>query len=144
MARPHHQLLFTLDWSDAALQELVVVARSDHFSGVISLYVAPGELPDLAERLSGFPTSHADQREFTLGQTNIPSLGQIQVTFSCRDSTGHVGVHIKMFCAPSDPSDKPESCAIFLVVVPSDIDRFVNELRLLDEEGQTATLENAA
>jgi hypothetical protein len=144
MLRPRKQLDFSLVWADADMQELVVGASSEHFSGVTSLYVFPGELPALAASLHGFPESTNDQRTLTLGQTNLSSYGHVQVTFSCRDSTGHVGVHIQMQCVPSEPTDRPESCAVLLEVVPSDIDRFVAELRNLNEEGQTATLKNAA
>ena len=144
MTHQPQQLQLSLVWADSDLNEVIVHTRGEHFSGVTSLYVAPGDLADLAGRLSGFPTSREDRRTFVLGQADLSSYGQVQVTLECRDSTGHVGVYVEMQCAPSEPTDKPESCAVLLRVVPSDIDRFVEELRCLTTEGPAATLQNAA
>jgi len=145
VTRPIPQLQFSLVWADSDMHEVVVYARSAHFSGATSLYVAPGELADLAGSLSGFPSSsREDQRNFVLGQPDLASSGEVRGALYCRDSIGHVGVHIEMRCAPSEPNDKPESCAVLLRVVPSDLDRFVEELRRLREQGQSATLTNAA
>lgn len=142
MNRQTSHLELAVVWEDAELQELVVIVRSKKFSGETSLYVAPGKLSSLADHLSGFPRSRDDQREFVLGQPDLSSYGEIRGTLYCRDSSGHVGVHIEMQCAPTEPSDRPESCSVLLRVVPSDIDRFISELRGL-KEGLSASLDNA-
>lgn len=144
MVTSNQQLRFSLVWPGSDIQELAVYAQSEHFSGSVTLYVASDELVDLADRLSGFPVSRADQRTMVLGQASLSGYGLVKITFRCRDSTGHVGVYVEMQCAPSEPMDKAESCAVLLQVVPSDIDRFVKELLALKEEGQVATLLNAA
>ena len=137
---PH--LTFAVVWEDADLQEVIVSVRSKHFSGEANLYVLPSELIGLADQLTGFPRSRDDQREFVLGQRDLSSYGEIRGRLYCRDSSGHIGVHLEMQCAPAEPSDRPESCAVLLQVVPSDIDRFVVELRGL-KEGLAASLANA-
>lgn len=134
------QLQLSVVWADTDLHEVVAEVRGEHFSGVTSLYVIPGELAGLADKLSGFPTSRSDRRTFTLGQADLSGYGQIKVTFSCRDSTGHLSVYVEMRRAPSDPIDEPESCTVLLQAVPSSIDNFVRELRSLTEEGLSATL----
>jgi hypothetical protein len=142
MNRQTSHLIFASVWEDADLQELVVSARSSHFSGETSLYVVPSELISLADHLAGFPHSRDDRREFALGQPDLSSYGEIRGTLYCRDSLGHIGVHLEIRCTPAEPSDRPESCSVLLQVVPSDIDRFVAELRGL-KEGLSASLANA-
>jgi hypothetical protein len=142
MNRQTPHLEFTAVWEDADLQELVVSVRSKHFSGETSLYVVPGELIGLADRLDGFPQSPDDQRDFLLGQRDLSSYGEIRGVLYCMDSSGHIGVHLEMRSTPTEPSDRPESCSVLLQVVPSDIDRFLFELRCL-KEGRSASLANA-
>ncbi len=142
MNRQTPHLEFTAVWEDGGLQELVVSVRSDHFSGETSLYVVPGELIGLADRLDGFPQSRDDQREFLLGQRGLASYGEIRGVLCCQDSLGHIGVHLEMRSTPTEPIDRPESCSVVLRVVPSDIDRFVFELRGI-KEGRSASLANA-
>lgn len=145
MTRPIPQLQFSLVWADSDVHEVVVYVRSEHFSGATSLYVAPGDLARLADNLRGFPSSSPeDRRIFVLGQPDLPNYGEVRGELYCRDSIGHIGVHIRMQCTPYDSSDKPESCSVLLRVVPSDLDRFVEELRCLGEQGQSATLTNTA
>ena len=144
MTQPSHQLQLPLVWADADIHEVVVYARSEHFSGATSLYVAPGQLAELADQLSGFPSSRLDERSFVLGQSNLATYGEVRARVYCRDSTGHIGMFIEMECAPYDVADKPESCALLLRVVPSDLDRFIQELRGITAEGHMATLINAA
>jgi len=135
-------LEFTVVWEDADLQELVVRVHSTNFSGATSLYVVPGEVLSLADRISGFPLSRDDQREFVLGQRDLSSYGELRGTLYCRDSSGHIGVQLELRCEPAEPSDMAESCSVLLRVVPSDIDRFIGELRGL-KEGLSASLKNA-
>lgn len=138
------QLQLSLAWADADIQELVVYARSEHFSGTTSLYIAPGQLMELADTLSGFPSSRDDQRSFVLGQADLPGYGEVRATMYCRDSTGHIGVHVAIHATAADAVDRPESCTVLLRVVPSDLDRFIEELRRLVAQEQSATLMNAA
>ena len=144
MIRSVPQLQLSLVWADDDLHEFVVYASSEYFSGATSVYVAPGDMSKLASRLSGFPSSREDQREFVLGQTDLAGYGEVQGLLYCRDSTGHVGLHIAMRCGASKSGDRPESCAVLLHVVPSDLDRFVEELLALAAVGGVATLKNAA
>lgn len=137
-------LKFAVVWADSDLHEVVVCASSKHFAGETSLYVAPGQLAKLADDLSRFPTSPRDQREFVLGQAGLSDYGEVHGIVYCRDSTGHIGVHIEVRHTPSNPRDKAESCVVVLQVVPSDLDRFVGALRALNQEGDEATLGNAA
>lgn len=135
----------SLAWADADIEELVVHACSEHFSGTTSLYVAPGQIAALADLLSEFPDSPSDIRTFELGQTELSGYGKINGTLYCRDSSGHLGLHIEVFRAPEDERDRPQSSAVLIRLVPSDLDRFVMALRAL--AGQTlptATLASEA
>lgn len=139
------QLRLSLAWSDPDIQEIAVYAASEHFSGATSLYVAPGELTRLADLLSGFPSTRDDQRTFELGHTELSGYGTVHGVLYCLDGTGHIGLHVEVFHPSADPRDKPQSCAILFGVLVSDLDRFVDALRCLDERSsQVATLENRA
>lgn len=145
MNQSRGQFQLSLVWADSDLHEVVVHASSKHFSGETSIYMAPGELADLADLLNEFPSTREDKRTFELGQSDLRGYGKVRGTLYCRDSTGHLGFHVEVFHSPSDPTDKPESCAVLLCVVPSDLDRFLAELRRIGEHDiQVATLANAA
>lgn len=135
-------LTLMLVWVDADIHEVVVSVASANFSGTTSLYVVPGELSDLARRLSGFPSSRDDRRDFVLGQS-FDHYGGVRGTLFCGDSIGHLGLHITIGCEAADTSGISESCSAVLHIVPSDLDRFIIELHNLSEEDQSATLRPA-
>jgi hypothetical protein len=138
-------LEFTVIWNDSSLQEVVVSASSELFSGKVHLYAAPGELKNIAERLRGFPKSQDDKREFTLGQNHLPGYGRANLTLYCKDATGHVTIEVALHSHPIHPNEGAESAMIHIPAVIGDIDRFAAELRSIDNQvGASALLRSAA
>lgn len=144
MTRSVPLLQFSLVWSDEDFHEIVVHAASKHYSGTTSVYVAPGEMRALAATLAGFPAIPKERREFLLGQKGLSDHGEVRVLLFCLDATGHIGVHVEMRSQAFQAGHLPESCSVMFCVVLSDIDRFVDELRGLNEEGGVASLMSGA
>ena len=96
-------LTISLVWADVDIHEVVVSVASGKFSGTTSLYIGPGELSDLADRLSGFPSSPEDQRDFVLGKP-FDRESEVRGSLYCQDSTGHLCMHITISCAPFNSS----------------------------------------
>ena len=144
----HHSaptLAITVVWVDSDLQEVVVSGSSKHFAGRVNLYAGPSELIELAEELRGFPRSADDRREYQLGQDNLAGYGTAHLVFFCKDSTGRVIVQAELRANPKERKLGTESVVVQVVAVPSDIDRFEQELRSIGNHvGASAALKSAA
>ena len=144
----HHSaptLEITVVWTDSDLQEVVVSTSSKHFAGRVNLYAAPSELIELAEELRGFPRSADDRREYQLGHANLAGYGTARFVLFCKDSTGHVIVQAELRANPHEPKLGTESSVVQIVAVPSDIDRFEQEIRSISNQvGASSALKSAA
>lgn len=128
-------------WCDSDLQEISVTVSSKHFSGEVSLYAGYEELNQLANCIHGFPLHPEDRREFVMGQPNLPGYGTVKIELSCQDPTGHVVVQASLRANHDQFADQFESCVVQVNTVPSDIDRFEAELRVISGlAGETAVL----
>lgn len=118
-------------WTDADLQEVVVSASSQAFSGRVNAYAAFGGLIDVADRIRGFPTGPTDQREFEVGQ-NLPGYGSAHVALLCRDATGHLIAQATLQTHAQEEPLGAESSVVHIAFVPADLDRFEQALRRID------------
>jgi hypothetical protein len=138
-------LEFAVVWNDEDLQEVVVSASSDLFSGQVNLYGGPIELESVAESLQGFPVSPTDRREIHLGQDDLSGYGTVRLAVYCTDSTGHLAVEVTMRTFPASQSKRPESAVVVVPAVVGDLDRFVEQLRRANNQvGAHAALRSAA
>ena len=130
-------------WNDPDMQEVVVSASSGKFSGKVNLYAGLNELKEVVEQLNGFPRSRDDKREFTLGQNDLPGYGIASLIFYCRDSTGHVALEVALQSTQAYPLRGNESAIIVIPAVVGDIDRFMAELRNINNRvGARAVLQS--
>jgi hypothetical protein len=133
-------------WSDADFQEVVISASSPNFFGRVNLYASPGELAQLADRLSGFPTSRYDRREFQLGQDNLFGYGTAKISLYSSDSTGHVifELDLKANADTDKVAQQVESCLVLVSGAVADVDRLEAELRAIDNVVGSSTVVRSA
>jgi hypothetical protein len=114
-----------------ALSCLVLLASLA--GGSTCLYVAQGELADIASLLAGFPVNVKDQREVTLGAFGPNSAGGgMALRFSCRDGAGHCQLHITTesdYELRDSPAQRVELLSAF---EPAALDQFVDQMRVLN------------
>ena len=125
-------LTITIVYFDADDYQLRVTANNGDFSGNVSLYVAIGYLAELAGELEGFPRTSGDEQKIELG-TFDPGYagGGVRAHLRCTDGAGHIRMQLHMVTDQDDPS---QSVSLVLPVEPASIDRFVEELRLLEKD----------
>jgi len=132
-------------WADPDLQEVVVSASSEHFSGQVALYARPDELSQLARCFDGFPVSPTDRREFHLGQAGLSGYGTVHLTVFCKDATGHVIIQANLCARPVEAQATTESCVVQVPAVLADVDRFVRDLCSISNQiGASAVLKSVA
>jgi hypothetical protein len=86
-----------------------VSAWNGAFGGVADVYLGIGRLGEVATGLTGFPSSVADSREFTLGTFGGEFAGGgVSMRFYCRDASVHVMVESRIKSS-SDSEGKPQS-----------------------------------
>jgi hypothetical protein len=117
---------------DADIYELRVTATNGDFSGSVSLYVAIGYLAELAGELEGFPRTKADERKIEFG-TFEPGYagGGVRAHLRCTDGAGHIQMQLRMETDQDDPS---QSVSLVLPIEAASIDKFVEELRMLEKD----------
>jgi hypothetical protein len=87
------------------------------------------DLPELAQRLKGFPAKPSDCREFELG-TFDPEYagGGVRLRFSRLDSPGHSVVDLELRTDNRRSSRHEESAAMRIPVEAGAIDSFISEI----------------
>lgn len=135
---------FQLDvlWHDEDVYDIRVSARNGSFGGVAELYMAIGELEEVAKKLCGFPKDPSDIREVVFGAFGPDSAGgAASMRFYCADRAGHAYVESKIESG-FESAGVVQSAIISMPVEAAAIDNFVCDLRRLEKERQgTATLE---
>jgi hypothetical protein len=127
---------FWLDviYHDSDLLQLRVTAWNGAFGGATELYVAIGELEQIAVKLAGFPKSFADAREFVLGAFGPEFAGGgVSTRFYCLDRAGHSYLECKI------ESDEKSAgvLQIATLVMPIEaaaVDRFVEGMRRIGKD----------
>ncbi|HEY4380708.1 MAG TPA: hypothetical protein VGN01_10215 [Acidobacteriaceae bacterium] len=118
---------------DADIYELRITATNGDFSGSVCLYVAIGQLGELADELSGFPRTSTDEREIELGTFERGYAGGgVRASFRCIDGAGHIQMRVRT--ETDHNQDAPaQSVMLFLPIEPASIDKFVEELHALED-----------
>ena len=120
-------------WSDEDLIEILFSCSNGYFAGHAEIYLSHDKTSELAEALSGFPTSATDSRDLELGTFNPTHAdGGAHMRFSCLDSIGHAQVVVKLRGGACKGLGEPESVALRIPVEAAAIDFFVRQLKAMD------------
>jgi hypothetical protein len=134
---------FAVFWWDRDVIEFRVMSSNGCFAGWATIYVGHDTLPQLAERLKGFPSSTSDSRDFELG-TFDPKFadGGPRMHFYCLDSVGHAAVEIKIRGDHCEALGEAESVALRIPIEAAGVDSFIAQIRAMDtgQIGATAQL----
>lgn len=127
-------------YHDADIVELEVGISNGRFSGSANLYVATGELAEIADLLADFPANSADTRDYTLGTFEPGGAGgAIRLNFYLRDLAGHAS--LRAFVKDDHPtSGHTQRGEIVLDIELAAFDHFVSDLRRIEEEQGSAYL----
>jgi hypothetical protein len=129
-------------WFDEHMRQFRFDAANESFSGTSHCYVSLDEAKLLAEHLVGFPCNTNDVREYQFGDPSGLGMGGAHLSFKCVDNLGHLAVAVKIWSDPSD--NEAQSVSLVLRAVPAQIDSFVAELFVMDdEERNKASLNHA-
>ncbi|EWH08060.1 hypothetical protein DS2_19296, partial [Catenovulum agarivorans DS-2] len=104
--------------------KLRVLGSSSGFSGVANCYVDEQGFRDFCRLLEGFPKQRDQVVEFSSGDRG--RLSNFSVTFSCKNSSGHVLVKVAIESIISHMNTRTErfSSEFELVAEPAELDRF--------------------
>lgn len=120
-------------YHDTDLVELAAFVWTGAFAGSTRLYISHGDLADAADMLAGFPMDLKDAREVTIGVFGSESGGgAIALSLGCVDGAGHCKLQLRLESDPlisGLPLERVELCA---AVEPAALDRFVEEMRMLN------------
>jgi hypothetical protein len=132
-------------WLDADALEILFRCSNGYFSGQAEIYLSPGELFQMTEALSGFPSHPKDSRDFELGTFNPDHAdGGVRIHLHCADSVGHAVVEVKLRGDACKGLGEVESVALRIPVQAAAIDSFVSQVRHMNKEvGATAYLQMA-
>ena len=120
-------------YHDDDLVELGVSAWNGEFGGSTRLYINHGELAEVANELIGFPSNVEDTRGVTFGAFGPESGGgAMALRFSCIDSAGHCRLQLKIESDPLLRESLIESVELIGAVEPAALDRFVEQMRVLN------------
>ena len=114
----------TLEHDGDGLVRFTVWAANEEFSASIGTWGQANDHLALASALKGFPTTSSANLTYTFGMT-----GTCELTVSCLDSLGHVGVWVTLMADwPAPYSNRHQTASIFFQCDPASIDTFVSEL----------------
>lgn len=111
---------------------LDIRAANERFAGSARVYAALDELTELAQQLSGFPQSTADERKYAFG-TQEPGWagGFCSLHFFCNDGSGHARLEVVLM---DDEGRHEQASASFgFQVFAVEVDQFVLMLRGLSD-----------
>jgi hypothetical protein len=120
-------------WHDEDVLQLMVRVGNDEFSGAGKVYVAHGELREVAAAMAGFPSGRGDERHFTLGSFDPAAPGGgVSIHLKCETSAGHSFADVRV---ESDTTEGPMASAAFRFPFEAGaVDNFVVDLRHLDDQ----------
>jgi hypothetical protein len=108
-------------------------ASNARFAGATRIYAGLGELSDFATRINTFPTNPEDERVYEFGSRE-PSIagGYCRLRFHCLDRAGHAAIDIIL--EDDEQVYAAEHAQLSLTVEAADIDRFIERIRVLQQE----------
>jgi hypothetical protein len=122
-------------WFDVDVTEVIVECSNGRFAGAAEIYLAHNEHLDIANLLSGFPSSVSDSRTIEIGTFNPAHAdGGLRVELRCADSSGHVFADVRLKGDGCKALGEIESVALRLRVEAAAIDSFVQQLKALKVE----------
>jgi hypothetical protein len=127
-------------YHDADIVEVEITVGNGRFSGSANVYLSPGELTELANILSGFPSRPTDTRDYTLG-TFEPGIagGAVRLNFYLKDLAGHAS--LRCFVKDDGPTaGHTQRSEVVLDIEPAALDRFISELRMMERDESSASL----
>ena len=136
---------FEVVWFDQDVLECRVTCSNGSFCGATRVYLAHHGLSNVADILSGFPSTAKDSRNLRLGAfaPNVAG-GGIDMTFRCVDSVGHAVVLVKLRADGCKGFGEPQSASLYVPVEAGAVDSFVSKARSLDDtKGSKAHLQMA-
>jgi hypothetical protein len=119
-------------YHDTDIIEVYVSIWNGRFGGSTRLYVARGELLEVAATIEGFPSGPSDFREIVLGAFGPGSAGgAVRLNLFCTDFVGHAKIRLEIEGDNQDAMP-PESANIVSRIEAAALDMFVPQLRQLD------------
>ena len=104
-----------------------IAVISDKFSAATLTWANVDEHLELANALTGFPSSAASAISYQFGSSGV---GFCKLDFVCLDGSGHIGIWAYIEGAyPIGQTKRYESATVFLRTEASAIDSFVSALR---------------
>lgn len=117
-------ITITAVWRDVYMIELLIEARSEHFSGAVREYTGRPELQSAIISLAGFPQGRNDRRAIELGGARL--------NFYTVSAAVHPQVEVHLKANELQPSPL-ESATIIIPVEAAGIDSFLCQLQHLAE-----------
>jgi len=133
-------------WCDQHMVEYQFRCSNGRFSGVAEIYLNHGDLSNMADSLSGFPSHPKDSRDIELGAFDPNHAdGGIRLHFYCLDSVAHAAVDVRLRGDACEALGEVESAALRIPVEAAAVDSFIKQVRGLDPQqiGATACLNMA-
>jgi hypothetical protein len=120
-------------YHDDDIVEFEVSAWNGSFGGSTCLYIGQGELADVADRLTGFPSHLQDNREISLGAFGTEFAGgAAKIQFSCNGGAGHCELGLTIEADYKNRTSHAERVELNSAIEPAALDEFVTQLRLLN------------
>ncbi len=127
-------------WNDEDVVEIRLSASNGSFAGVMEAYFGVGELAEIAESLTGFPTNHNDTRDISFGSTSMSAAGgAASLHFFCMDRTGTAFIDVSIVADPVS-FDGGQRARFALPIEAHALDVFVTNLRVLEQSKNQAVL----
>ncbi|HEX5701659.1 MAG TPA: hypothetical protein VFX97_00400 [Pyrinomonadaceae bacterium] len=107
-------------------------ATNERYSGTARLYAGINAMSELADVITGFPTTPHDEREYVFG-TQKPGFagGFCSLQFRCTDGVGHA--HVEIMMQDDATYHEPANASFGFPVTAAGIDLFVPKLRQIDQ-----------
>ena len=107
-------------------------ATEHRFAGTTRIYAGLDQLSEFAERIAGFPAGVEDERAFEFGSLDDHVAGGFcRIRLVCIDRAGHAQAEVQI--EDDDLQYAQASARFSLRVEPAAIDRFVAELRRIEQ-----------
>lgn len=106
---------------------IYITATNSDFGATVRTWASSGSHLELAEQLSGFPSSSESVVEYSFG---TPSSGACALRFACADKLGNLGLRVSIVSTyPMAASGEHETATLYLSCEPHDIDCFARSLK---------------
>ena len=127
-------LKVTYLYHDIDLIEVRIKAENAAFRGSANVYVGTDGLVEAAAALEGFPKDRRDTREVVFGASGPKFAGgSARFNFYCKDGAGHTAFRAEIE-EDYRGRERAQCATVFVDFEPASLDRFLIELRQLEEK----------